>query len=66
MSSDKTPKQNPQRYEEAAKPEPEATPHVPEDEKGDQSSRLDESKEPKEDEEKKRVAKKLREREQNG
>jgi hypothetical protein len=38
---------------------------VPKEDKGDASSRLDASKEPAEDEEKRRVAEKLRDRERN-
>jgi len=44
--------------------DPDASPHVTEDRKGDASSRLDESEEPAESEEKRRVAEKLREREE--
>ena len=43
-------------------PDPEATPHVPEEQNVRSSSRQNASKEPMEDEEKRRVAKKLRER----
>ena len=51
---------------EGTDPGTSATPRVPSDEsKGDPSSRLEASKEPGEDEEKRRVAEKLREREQN-
>ena len=46
-------------------PDPETTPHVPDEQKGQPSSRLEASKEPSEDEEKRRVAERLREREQN-
>jgi hypothetical protein len=45
-------------------PDPETSPNVPEEKKGQSSSRLDASREPAEDEEKRRVAEKLREREQ--
>ena len=44
-------------------PDPETTPHVPAEQKGQPSSRLEASKEP--DEEKRRVADKLRERGQD-
>ena len=44
-------------------PDPETTPHVPGEQKGQSSSRLEASKEPAEDEEKRRVVEKLRERE---
>jgi hypothetical protein len=46
-------------------PDPEATPHVPDEQKGQPSSRLDASKEPGQDEEKRRVGEKLRERERD-
>jgi hypothetical protein len=46
-------------------PDPETTPHVSDEQKGQPSSRLEASKEPAEDEEKRRVADKLREREQD-
>jgi hypothetical protein len=46
-------------------PDPEATPHVPDEQKGQPSSRLDASKEPAQDEEKRRVVEKLRERERD-
>jgi hypothetical protein len=46
-------------------PDPETTPHVPDEQKGQPSSRLEASKEPAEDEERRRVADKLREREQD-
>ncbi len=46
-------------------PDPETTPHVPDEQKGQPSSRLEASKEPVQDEEKRRVADKLREREQD-
>jgi hypothetical protein len=44
-------------------PDPETTPHVPDEQKRQPSSRLDASKEPAQDEEKRRVVEKLRERE---
>ena len=50
------------RIRENTNPDPETSPRVPEVQKGQPSSRLDASKEPAEDEEKRRVAKKLRER----
>jgi hypothetical protein len=56
-----TPKQYPQSYKEAAGPKPELNPDVPEEDKGDSSSRLQQSEEPREDEEKRRVGEKLRE-----
>jgi hypothetical protein len=46
-------------------PDPETTPNVPDEQKDQPSSRLEASKEPAEDEEKRRVADKLREREQD-
>ena len=52
--------QTPERRKQATEPEPEATPHVSLDE-GQSSSRLEESREPSENEEKRRVAEKLRE-----
>ncbi len=58
-------KQVPERAKEAADPDPEMTSHVSEEQKGDSSSRLNASKEPGEDEEKRRVAEKLRERKQD-
>jgi hypothetical protein len=64
MSRHKRPKQAPQRAKEAADPDPTVSPHVPEEGKGDPSSRQDASREPSEVEEKRRVAGKLREREQ--
>ncbi len=42
-------------------PDPETTPHLPDKQKGGPSSRLEASKEPAEDEEKRRVVEKLRE-----
>lgn len=45
---------------EAAEPDPEQTPYVPRGEKGEPSSRLDQSQEPGESEEKRRVARKLK------
>jgi hypothetical protein len=56
----KTPKQNQARFEEAAKPEPEATPHVEREHEPESPSRLSKSQEPSENEEKRRVAEKLR------
>ncbi len=44
-------------------PDPEATPRVPDEQEGRSSSRQNASKEPAEDEEKRRVSEKLRERE---
>ncbi len=59
----KKPENFPERFKEASEPEPEATPHAPKDEKGDSTSRVDASQEPSENEEKRRIAKKLEERE---
>ncbi len=64
MPQHKRPKQIPQGAKEAADPNPDVEPHISEEPKGDRSSRLDASKEPGEDEEKRRVLDKLREREQ--
>ena len=44
-------------------PDPETTPPVTDEQEGQTSSRLEASKEPAEDEEKRRVAEKMRERE---
>jgi hypothetical protein len=41
-------------------PDPETTPHISDEQKGHPSSRLETSKEPAQDEEKRRVAEKLR------
>ena len=65
MSRHKRAKQVPERAKEAADPDPDMTPHVSREPKGDSSSRLDASEEPAEDEEKRRVSEKLREREQD-
>ena len=46
-------------------PDPETTPHVSDEQEGSPFSRLEASKEPAEDEEKRRVAEKLRERERD-
>jgi hypothetical protein len=54
-----------EKAKEGTDPETSATPRVSDDPKGDSSSRLNASKEPSEDEEKRRVSEKLREREQN-
>jgi len=60
------PQQNPQRAKEAADPDPDMTAHVPREEpKGDESSRLEASNEPAEDNEKRQVIEKLKEREQD-
>jgi hypothetical protein len=53
------------RVRKNTEPDPETTPHVSDEPKGSPSSRMDASREPSEDEEKRRVAEKLREREQN-
>jgi hypothetical protein len=58
--SDKRRGQEPERRKQATEPEPEATPHISPEE-GQSSSRLEESREPSENEEKRRVAGKLRE-----
>lgn len=63
MPQHKRAKQVPKRTKEAADPTPDVEPHIPEEQKGDPSSRLETSKEPGEAEEKRRVAEKLRERE---
>jgi len=65
MPQNKRPKQVPQRAKEAADPNPEVEPHVSEEQKGDPSSRLNGSREPGEDEEKRRVVEKLRERDRD-
>ena len=54
-----------EKAKESTDPETSATPRVSEGQKGDSSSRLNTSKEPSEDEEKRWVSEKLREREQN-
>ncbi len=64
MPQHKRPKQVPQRAKEAADPNPDVEPHISQEPKGDPSSRLDASREPGEDEEKREVLEKLREREQ--
>jgi hypothetical protein len=46
-------------------PDPETTPHVPDEQKGQPSSRLEASKEPSEDEEKRRAVERLKERRQD-
>ncbi len=46
-------------------PDPETVPHVPDEQKGQPSSRLEASKEPSEDEEKRRVVERLKERRQD-
>ncbi|QYJ16919.1 hypothetical protein Rxycam_02755 [Rubrobacter xylanophilus DSM 9941] len=63
MSREKRPRQAPQRFKEAADPKPDVEPRVGEKEKGDDSSRLEGSREPSENKERRRVARKLRERE---
>ena len=51
------------RVRESTEPTPETMPHVPDEQpKGEAPSRLEASKEPSEDEEKRRVAEKLGER----
>jgi hypothetical protein len=63
MPQNKRAKQVPERAKEAADPKPEVEPHISREPKGDPSSRLEASREPGEDEEKRRVSEKLRERE---
>jgi hypothetical protein len=46
-------------------PDPETTPHVPDEQKGQPSSQLEASKEPSEDEEKRRAVERLKERRQD-
>jgi hypothetical protein len=53
------------RMRKNTNPEPETTPHVSDEQEGQPSSRLEASKEPAEDEEKRRIAEKLRERERD-
>ncbi len=50
------------RVRKNTEPDPEVSPHVPREQEKEGSSRLNSSKEPSEDEEKRRVAEKLRER----
>ncbi len=45
-----------------SEPDPETTPHVPDEQKGQPSSRLEASKEASEDEEKRRAVERLKER----
>ena len=65
MPQQKRPKQVPQRAKEAAHPNPDVEPKVSEEPKGQLSSRLNEAEEPGENEEKRWVVEKLREREQD-
>ena len=65
MPQQKRPKQVPQRVKEAADPNPDVEPKVSEEPKGQASSRLNQSEEPGENEEKRRVVEKLKEREQD-
>lgn len=60
----KNPKQDPERMKEATEPDPELSPGAPGEEKGDSSSRVEQSKEPSEDPEKRRVAEKFQELEE--
>jgi hypothetical protein len=53
------------RVRKNTNPDPETTPHVSGEQEGQPSSRLEASKEPAQDEEKRRVAQKLRERERD-
>ena len=55
MPKENRPKQVPKRAKEAADPDFDMMPHVPEELKGHSSSRLNESREPSEDEEKRQV-----------
>ncbi len=50
---------------ESTESNPDIEPHISEDPKGDTSYRIDASKEPSEDEEKRRVVENLRDRERN-
>ncbi len=50
------------RVRKNTEPDPETTPHIPDEQKEQPSSRVEDSKEPSEDEEKRRVSEKLRER----
>ncbi len=61
--SDETPQHNPKRYKEASEPAPELSPKDPNEEKGDPLSRRDASREPAKNEETRRVAGRLEERE---
>lgn len=65
MGKNKRPKQVPEGQKGAADPVPEIEPDIPDEPKGDPSSRLDASEEPAESEEKRRVREKLQEREQD-
>lgn len=64
MPKHKRPKQVPEGMKEAADPNPDVEPHISEEPKGDPTSRMEASDEPGENEEKRRVVEKLREREQ--
>lgn len=63
MGRHKRPKQVPEGAKEAADPKPDVEPQIPEGSKGDPSSRLEQSDEPAENPEKRRVREKLEERE---
>jgi len=65
MPQQKRPEQVPQRANEAADPNPDGEPMVSEEPKGQPSSHLNESEESGENEEKRQVIEKLREREQD-
>ena len=65
MGRHKRPKQIPEGQKEAADPVPEVEPDIPEEPKGDPSSRIEASEEPAENEEKRRVREKLEERGQD-
>ena len=65
MPQQKRPKQVPQGAKEASDPNPDVELKASEEPKGQPSSRLNESDEPGENEEKRRVVEKLREREQD-
>lgn len=64
MGRHKRPKQVPEGQKEAAEPVPEVESDIPDEPKGDSSSRLEASEEPSGNEEKRRVREKLQEREQ--
>lgn len=65
MGGDKKSKGKADIPKDAAEPDPEQSPHVSRGEKGESSSRLNQSQEPGDNEEKKRVARKLEEREKD-
>ncbi len=65
MLQQKRPEQVPQRSNEATDTDPDGEPKVSEEPNGESSSRLNQAEEPGENEEKRRVVEKLREREHN-